>query len=65
MGGREWRDGDQPKAGHIQTKQKFGDIQLHVEWMIPVLPPDRKGQDRGNSGVFLQGLVRSAGAGQL
>ena len=24
--------------------------------MIPVLPPDRKGQDRGNSGVFLQGL---------
>jgi hypothetical protein len=47
---------DQPKAGHIQTQQKFGDIQLHVEWMIPVLPPDRKGQDRGNSGVFLQGL---------
>ena len=47
---------DQPKAGHIQTKQKFGDVQLHVEWMIPVLPPERKGQDRGNSGVFLQGL---------
>ena len=47
---------DQPKAGHIQTRQKFGDIQLHVEWMIPVLPPERKGQDRGNSGVFLQGL---------
>src|SRR5476649_498064 len=47
---------DRPKAGHIQTKQKFGDVQLHVEWMIPVLPPDRKGQDRGNSGVFLQGL---------
>jgi hypothetical protein len=34
---------DRPKAGHIQT-------------MVPVLPPDRKGQDRGNSGVFLQGL---------
>ena len=47
---------DQPKAGHIQTKQKFGDVQMHVEWMIPVLPPERKGQDRGNSGVFLQGL---------
>ena len=47
---------DQPKAGHIQTRQKFGDIQLHIEWMVPVLPPDRKGQDRGNSGVFLQGL---------
>ena len=47
---------DQPKAGHIQTRQKFGDIQLHIEWMVPVLPLDRKGQDRGNSGVFLQGL---------
>ena len=47
---------DRPKAGHIETKQKFGDCQLHIEWMIPVLPPERKGQDRGNSGVFLQGL---------
>src|SRR3569833_720258 len=45
-----------PKSGSIQTKQKFGDCQLHVEWMVPVLPPDRKGQDRGNSGVYLQGL---------
>ena len=26
---------DRPKAGHIETRQKFGDIQLHVEWMIP------------------------------
>lgn len=47
---------DVPKAGDIQTAQKFGDIQLHVEWMVPVLPPDRKGQDRGNSGIYLQGL---------
>lgn len=47
---------DRPAAGHIQTKQKFGDCQLHVEWMVPILPPDRKGQDRGNSGVFMQGL---------
>jgi Domain of Unknown Function (DUF1080) len=47
---------DRPLAGHIQTKEKFGDCQLHVEWMIPVLPADRKGQDRGNSGVFMQGL---------
>ena len=47
---------DRPKAGHIQTKEKFGDIQLHVEWMVPVLPAERKGQDRGNSGVFMQGL---------
>jgi hypothetical protein len=47
---------DVPKAGDIRTSQTFGDIQLHIEWMVPVLPPDRKGQDRGNSGVYLQGL---------
>jgi hypothetical protein len=45
-----------PKTDSIQTRDKFGDVQLHVEWMVPVLPPDRKGQDRGNSGIFLQGL---------
>ena len=56
LGRGEWRDGDPPKSGSIQTKQKFGDCQLHVEWMVPVLPPERKGQDRGNSGVYLQGL---------
>ena len=47
---------DVPKAGDIRTSQLFGDIQLHVEWRGPVLPPDRKGQDRGNSGIYLQGL---------
>ena len=38
--------------GPIYTKQKFGDCQLHVEWAAPV-PAKGKGQDRGNSGVFL------------
>jgi hypothetical protein len=44
-----------PNSGDIATKEKFGDVQLHVEWMEP---PDVKGasQDRGNSGVFLMGL---------
>jgi hypothetical protein len=41
-----------PGAGQIETKQKFGDIQLHVEWATPS-PPRGSGQDRGNSGVFL------------
>ena len=40
------------KTGSIQTKQKFGDCQLHVEWAAP-FPASGKGQDRGNSGVFL------------
>jgi hypothetical protein len=44
-----------PKTGGIQTKQGFGDCQLHVEWMAPD-PPRGQSQDRGNSGVFLMGL---------
>jgi hypothetical protein len=37
----------------IKTKQNFGDCQLHLEWSAPN-PPRGDGQDRGNSGVFLQ-----------
>lgn len=43
-----------PGTGDIQTQQKFGDVQLHIEWRTPRLPPEKKGQDRGNSGIFLQ-----------
>ncbi len=41
-------------AGYIQTKQGFGDIQLHIEWAAPV-PVKGTSQGRGNSGVFLMG----------
>ena len=43
-----------PGTGDIQTKDVFGDVQLHVEWRDPQLPPDKVNQDRGNSGIFLQ-----------
>jgi hypothetical protein len=43
-----------PGAGDIQTRDAFGDVQLHIEWCDPELPPDKVSQDRGNSGVFLQ-----------
>ena len=43
-----------PGTGPIETKEKFGDIQLHVEWAAPD-PPVGEGQDRGNSGIFLMG----------
>lgn len=43
------------KAGDIQTKQKFGDLQLHIEWQSPA-EIQRDGQNRGNSGIFLSGL---------
>ena len=41
-----------PRKGGIMTKEKFGDIQLHVEWMEP---KDVEGtsQSRGNSGIEL------------
>ncbi len=42
-------------TGDIQTKQKFGDIQLHIEWKNPATPR-ATGQNRANSGVFFQGL---------
>ncbi len=42
-------------AGDIQTKQAFGDVQLHVEWATPTIQKN-EGQDRGNSGIFLMGL---------
>jgi hypothetical protein len=41
-----------PRTGRIVTKEKFGDCQLHVEWMIPN-EVKGAGQDRGNSGVEL------------
>lgn len=41
-----------PGGGGIETRAEFGDVQLHVEWAAPS-PPHGKGQDRGNSGVFL------------
>jgi hypothetical protein len=39
-------------AGNIETKQRFKNYQLHVEWKIPA-DITGSGQARGNSGVFL------------
>jgi 3-keto-disaccharide hydrolase len=41
-------------TGDIETKEKFGAFQLHLEWAEPV-PAQGESQGRGNSGVFLQG----------
>lgn len=41
-------------TGNIQTKQKFTDYQLHLEWRIPTHITG-KDQARGNSGLFLAG----------
>jgi hypothetical protein len=41
--------------GSIETKESFGAIQLHFEWRLPAGRPV-KGQQGGNSGMFLMGL---------
>ena len=41
------------KTGDIQTKRNFGSIQLHIEWRSSSANR-AKGQNRSNSGVFLQ-----------
>lgn len=43
-----------PGTGTIQTRDGFGDVQLHVEWAVPE-DVEGEGQDRANSGVFLMG----------
>lgn len=44
-----------PGTGGIQSRESFGDVFLHAEWASPD-EPDRRGQDRGNSGIFFMGL---------
>lgn len=41
-------------TGSIQSKETFGDCQIHVEWMAPY-PPTGRDQGRGNSGVIIMG----------
>jgi hypothetical protein len=57
-GGQQWQVADGVATvgkGSIETKQSFGDCQVHVEWATPE-KVSGSGQGRGNSGVFLQGL---------
>jgi hypothetical protein len=42
------------RTGDIQTRQKFENFQLHIEWQIPENIAGTS-QARGNSGVFLEG----------
>lgn len=45
-----------PGSQGIRTRQSFCDIQLHVEWRTPAGTRGFDGQQRGNSGIFLQEL---------
>ena len=41
--------------GTLVSKDKFGPVQVHIEWRVPPGRPV-KGQGGGNSGIFLMGL---------
>ncbi len=56
-GPAEWKvEGDfftvSPGTKNIQSKQAFGNCQLHIEWKTPV-EEGKQGQGSGNSGVYL------------
>lgn len=44
-----------PGTGDIETKEKFEDYQLHIEFRTPS-EVKGDGQGRGNSGIFMQGI---------
>src|ERR1700748_2869318 len=43
------------KYGKIETKRKFNNYQLHIEWRVPANITGT-GQARGNSGIFLASI---------
>lgn len=43
-----------PRTGGIETKESFGDVQVHIEWRAPSVVKG-SGQGRGNSGLFFLG----------
>lgn len=51
-----WKDGKLDGAllkEGTETKEGYGDFQLHLEFMLPYMPTAR-GQGRANSGVYIQ-----------
>jgi hypothetical protein len=44
-----------PGSGSLYSKDKFGDIQMHIEWQQDAKVTG-SGQNRGNSGIYLMGM---------
>jgi hypothetical protein len=57
----KWKIGDGyfevvANSGNIYSKDTFEDCRIHIEWATPAeFKPNAKGQNRGNSGLFLLG----------
>lgn len=47
-------------SGDIQTRRRFTDYQVHLEWRVPASLTGR-GQARGNSGLFLASTGNGSG----
>jgi hypothetical protein len=45
-----------PGRGNIVTRRTFEDVFVHVEYRTPALAANVTGQDRGNSGVYLNSM---------
>ena len=43
-----------PGRGSIMTKDNYRDFKMHVEFKLPELAPNLRGQARSNSGVYIQ-----------
>jgi hypothetical protein len=46
---------DKTAGGDLQTRQAFASCEMHIEFFLPY-EPENRGQDRANSGVFLQNM---------
>src|SRR5215470_10622124 len=44
-----------PFSGDLRTRDAYGDARLHLEFQVPATPTSEAHEDRGNSGVYLQG----------
>ncbi len=69
VSGKKWMVSDNimtvdKTAGDLQTKRRFNDYQLHIEFRIPE-NISGSGQARGNSGIFLAALPWGAGGYEL
>jgi len=49
----EMSESDHLKQGAV-SRDQFGDFELHLEFLLP-FEPEKRGQGRGNSGLYLQG----------